>query len=152
MAYTRPVPTEPVSPSPILAYLDDALERVLPEAEYSRLTGHDQAVAATTSAGDFHRCLHCARWAVTLADRSGHGGAAGIAAGLKKVVEELHDTWSGVRFGSIVRDSPVVTDVEVRWVDQALQTASAVAEDQGWEAVPWEQLVEELVALEPESD
>lgn len=145
------MPDEPVSPSPILAYLDDALEQVLPEAEYAKLTRHDQEIAGTTSVGDFHRCLHCARWAVAVADGADHG-ASGVVQGLKAVVEELHDTWQGVRFGSIVAGSPVVTDVEIKWVDDAVRTAVEVAEKKGWDAVPWEQLIEELVAIEPEAD
>lgn len=145
------MPDDPVSPSPILAYLDDALEQVLPEAEYAKLTRHDQDIAATTSAGDFHRCLHCARWAVAVADHAGHG-ASGVVQGLKAVVEEMRDTWQGVRFGSIVRDSPVVTDVEVKWVDDAVRTAVEVADKHGWDAVPWEQLIDELVTIDPEAD
>lgn len=146
------MPDEPVSPSPILRYLDDALEQVLPEAEYAKLTRHDEEIAATTSSGDFHRCLHCARWALSLADEPGRGALAGKLQELKKMVEEIHETWSGFRFGSIVPDSPVVTDVEVKWVDEAVRTAAAVAADVGWDAVPWEQLLDELVAMEPKQD
>lgn len=140
---------QPQSPSPILRYLDDELEKVLPEDAYARLTARDAAVAATTSTHDFHRCLHCARWAVSVAEHTGHG-LAGPLQELKTVVEALHDTWAGVRFGSIVPNSPVVTDVELEWVDAALRTARQVAERSGWDAVPWEQLVDDLIAMEPE--
>lgn len=143
------MPDAPVSPSPILRYLDDALEQVLPDAEHAKLTAHEAAVAATTDTADFHRCLHCARWAVSLADVPEHG-LSGRLQQLRKVLAEAHETWTGVRFGSIVAHSPVVTDVEVQWVDEAVRTAAAVAEQAGWDAVPWEQLLDDLVAMEPE--
>lgn len=139
-----------VSPSPILRYLDDELAKVLPPSAYQELEGRDAAVAATTSHHDFHRCLHCARWAVEVADQAGTG-LSGKLQELKTMVGELHDAWSAVRFGSIVAGSGMVTDVELGWVDEALRTARSVAEHKGWDAVPWAQLVDDLIAMEPEA-
>ena len=134
----------------MLEYLDDALQAVLPDDEYAKLTKFDEAIARTTDRGDFHRCLHCARWAVSLADRPGNSRADGFADGLRKVVDELRDTSYAVEFG-LFTPGRTVTDVELAWVDRAVKTAEAVAGTAGWDAVPWERLVEELVAMEPES-
>jgi hypothetical protein len=39
--------------------------------------------------------------------------------------------------------------VELTWVDDAITVAQTVAQKSGWAAVPWERLLEELIATEP---
>ncbi len=132
----------------MLEHLDDVLQSVLPDGEYAKLTRFDEAVAATTDRGDFHRCLHCARWAVDLADSLGDDHARHVADALRTWVEEVRDTAYAVEFG-VMTPGRTVTDLELAWVDRAISTAEQVAAKVGWAAVPWEQLVEELVAMEP---
>ncbi|MDA8267419.1 MAG: hypothetical protein M0013_03475 [Actinomycetota bacterium] len=138
------------SPSPMLEYLDDALQAVLPDEEYAKLTQFDEAIARTTSRGDFHRCLHCAHWAVSLADHPQNAHTGHLVESLRTVVDEIRDTSYAVDFG-LFTPGRTVTDVELAWVDRAMQTAEAVAASFGWDAVPWQNLVEELVAMEPAS-
>jgi len=132
----------------MLRYIDDALEKVLPDEEYRKLTSHDAEVATTTSRGDFHRCFRCAEWAVHLAAQSQHAHLDHLVTELKAVLHEVHDTDWAVRFGM---DTPgrTVTDVELTWVDDAITVAQGVAEKSGWSSVPWEHLFEELIAIEP---
>lgn len=132
----------------MLEHLDDVLQSVLPDDEYAKLTRLDEAVARTTDRGDFHRCLHCARWAVALAERHDDESARRLADGLRKVVDELRDTSYAIEFG-LFTPGRTVTDVELAWVDRAISTAEKVAATSGWDAVHWEQLIEELVAMEP---
>jgi hypothetical protein len=136
------------TPSEMLRYLDDALEKVLPDDQYQKLTSHDAAMAETTSRGDFHRCFRCAEWAVELADQPEQSHLQHLATELKRVVHELHDTDWAVEFG-IFTPGRTITDVELTWVDDAVKVAQAAAQKSGWDAVPWERLLEELIAIEP---
>lgn len=45
--------------------------------------------------------------------------------------------------------SAPVTDVELTWVDDAVAAANAAAKEVGWNSVPWEALLIELIAMEP---
>lgn len=132
----------------MLRYIDDSLEKVLPDDEYQKLTAHDAEIAKTTSRGDFHRCFRCAEWAVQLAGRSEHSHLDHLVTRLKLVLHEIHDTDWAVEFG-IFTPGRTVTDVELTWVDDAIRVAQAAAEKSGWGAVPWERLLEELIAIEP---
>ena len=67
---------------------------------------------------------------------------------LKVVVHEIHDTDWAVEFG-IFTPGRTITDVELTWVDDALTVAQTLAQKSGWGAVPWEGLLEELIAIEP---
>jgi hypothetical protein len=134
----------------MLRYLDDSLEKVLPESEYQKLTAHDGEMATTTSRGDFHRCFRCAEWAVSLAEEPKHAHLEKLVAGLKMVVHEWRDTDWALEFG-IAGPGRTVTDVELTWVDDSVKAAQAAAEKSGWDSVPWEHLLEELMAIEPSS-
>jgi len=140
--------TDTKSPSEMLRYIDDSLEKVLPDDEYQKLTAHDAEIANTTSRGDFHRCFRCAEWAVQLATRSEHSHLDQLVTPLKLIVHEIRDTDWAVEFG-IFTPGRTVTDVELTWVDDAIKVAQAAAQKSGWGAVPWERLLEELIAIEP---
>jgi hypothetical protein len=140
--------TSAKAPSEMLRYIDDALEKVLPEDEYQKLTSHDAEIAKTTSRGDFHRCFRCAEWAVELAGQSAHSHLGHLVTELKAVVHEIHDTDWAVEFG-IFTPGRTITDVELTWVDDAVKVAQAAAQKAGWSSVPWERLLEELIAIEP---
>jgi hypothetical protein len=132
----------------MLRYFDDSLEKVLPEDEYQKLTSHDSEIARTTSRGDFHRCFRCAEWAVELADRPEHSHLGHLVHELGAVVHEIHDTDWAIEFG-ILSPGRIVTDVELAWVDDVIKVVQVAAEKSGWASVPWERLLEELIAIEP---
>ena len=132
----------------MLRYLDDALEKVLPDDQYARLTAHDAEIAATTAHGDFHRCLRCAEWAVELCGRPEHSQLDHLTHALRAVLHEARETGWAVKFG-VNTPGRTVTDVELTWVDEAVAVAAAAAATSGWAKVPWESLLEELIALEP---
>ena len=131
----------------MLRYFDDALEKVLPDDEYQKLTAHDAEIAKTTSRGDLHRCFRCAEWAVELTDRSEHSHLHHLVGELKTVVHEMRDTDWAVEFALTTQGSRLVTDVELSWVDDALKVAQSAAENSGWATVPLEGLLEELIAI-----
>jgi hypothetical protein len=130
----------------MLRYFDDALEKVLPDDEYQKLTAHDAEIAKTTSRGDLHRCFRCAEWAVELTDRSEHSHLRHLVGELKTVVHEMRDTDWAVEFG-LWTPGRTLTDVELTWVDDAVKVAQTAAEKSGWAAVAWEGLLEELIAI-----
>lgn len=132
----------------MLRYLDDSLEKVLPDDEYQKLTAHDVEMATTTSRGDFHRCFRCAEWAVSLAAEPQHAHAQHLVTELKNVVHEIRNTHWALDFG-ILTPGRIVTDVELTWVDDAVKVAQVVAQKSGWASVPWEPLLVELMAIEP---
>lgn len=136
------------APSEMLRYLADSLEHVLPEDEYRRLLSHDADIAKTTSRGDFHRCLRCAAWAVELSTRSQRSQLRHVVSELEAVLHEIGNTNWAVEFG-VWTPGRIITDVELTWVDDAVKVAQAVASDSGWASVPWERLLEELIAIEP---
>jgi hypothetical protein len=145
------------TPSPMLVYLDDALENALPDNELARLNAYDAEVAKTTSHGDFHRCFRCAQWAVDLLSPPEHSHLRHLIHRLERVLHEVHDSDFALEFavlGKVERTAPQaspVLDEELTWVDDAMAAAKAVAEKSGWEAVPWEALLVELIAMEPSS-
>jgi hypothetical protein len=132
----------------MLRYFDDSLERVLPEDEYQKLTSHDSEIANTTSRGDFHRCFRCAEWAVELTGRPEHSHLRHLVRELESVVHEIHDTDWALEFG-IMSPGRTVTDVELTWVDDVIKVMQGAAEKTGWNSVPWEHLLEELLTIEP---
>jgi hypothetical protein len=138
------------SPSPMLVYLDDALEGALPESELSKLNAHDDEVAKTTSHHDLHRCFRCAEWAVDLLSPPEHSHLRHLVHKLEKVLHEVHDSDWAMEFGMFVSRHPVL-DEELTWVDDAVAAAKAVAEKAGWDSVPWEALLIQLIAMEPQT-
>lgn len=136
------------SPSEMLRYFDDALAKVLPQDEYQKLTAHDAEIAGTTDRGDFHRCFRCAEWATELAARPEHSHVRHLTRALEEVVREARDTGWAVEFGALTRGR-TMTDVELSWVDDAVEAARSAAAVSGWDSVPWEQLLVELIAVEP---
>lgn len=135
----------------MLKYLDDKLEELLPEEEYQRLTKYDAAIANTTSRGDFHRCFRCAEWAVELSGKTERSHIRHLAREIGAVVHKIRDAGWAIEFG-VMTPGRTVTDVELSWVDDALKVAKAAADVSGWAVVPWEQLLQELIAIEPNTD
>ena len=138
-------------PSEMLRYFDDAMEKVLPDDEYQKLTSYDAEIAQTTSRGDFHRCLRCAQWAVELTAQPEHAHLAHLGGDLKAILHVIHDADWAVAFGAAT-PGRIVTDVELAWVDDAVTVAQGAAQRAGWPSVPWERLLEELIAIEPSED
>lgn len=139
---------DPKSPSPVLVHLDDSLDAVLPDGERMKLEAHDAEVARTTSHHDFRRCYRCAEWAVDLASKAEHSHLERLVKRLRAVLHEGHDTLWATKMGARVTHSPIL-DVEIEWVDDAVAVAEQAAAKSGWSSVPWEQLLQELIAMEP---
>ena len=73
---------------------------------------------------------------------------------LVKDLKEVHSLWKdtvfGADFGVMVKDGVGPgQDVEIQWVDDTVAVAAAEAERSGWAAVPWEELLQQMLAVAP---
>jgi len=137
-----------VSPSPMLVHLDDALEDALADSEVTKLNAHDAEVAKTTSHHDLHRCFRCAQWAVDLVHRPEHSHLGHMVEKLRGVLHDADNAMWDVESKMFVSHTPEL-GVEITWVDDAVRVAEDAAAKSGWDLVPWEELLVELIAMEP---
>jgi|ERR1035441_367815 hypothetical protein len=136
------------NPSPIIAYFVKELEPSLPEEAKAKLATYEDSIAKTTHHGDFRRAWHSADWAVTMAQRSSDSHVRHLVASLKEKHELWKDTIFGAEFGAIPGDGiGPGQDAEIQWVDDAVAVAKAEAERTGWDSVPWEDLLKEMLSV-----
>lgn len=140
--------------SPILAYLEESLAEALPAEEQSKLAEFHDDIATATSAGDAKRARHCAHWALQNAGDPNDFGIHKGADELRAAYKLLKDSLFGVEFGletdlgSTGWDSTGVGyDVQIQWVNNSVDVAKALAEETGWQEVPWQSLIRELLAI-----
>jgi hypothetical protein len=129
---------ESVRPSKVLAYFRDHLEVVMPVADAAKLATYDPRISQTTTLGDFHRCVHCASWAHRLSHKSDDTHYRHL----------LQSVGSWTNCLGAMRPDKRVSQVELAWVDEAVDTARFVGKSSGWTDVPWEELLQDLIALD----
>ncbi len=134
--------------SPALTHIIDQLSRILPEDLQTKLDGYRQKIVGISGHHDLHRCYRCAQWAVDLKATSQKGSTKSILSRLGQVLHEANQARWATEFGLFVSFHPV-TDLEVGWIDDALGVAQELADEVGWDQVPWEQLLDELIELKP---
>jgi hypothetical protein len=85
-----------------------------------------------------------------------------LARALKETHKAWQDIWLGAEFGSEVEigkghaahevgaDQKIGPgeDIELLWVEEATDVAKSAAEKSGWENVPWEQLLEDVLKID----
>lgn len=140
------------SPSPVLACFVHAVRRELPRSEQAKLEAHEAAVAASTSRGDARRARRCAEWAIEMS--AGRSRSHPRWRELHEAHEVWKETWFGVEFGladlvsDVVGPAMPVRDVELEWTEDAVAVAKALGEEDGWDRVPWEELLVELIGID----
>jgi hypothetical protein len=140
---------EHVEPSPIITYFTGEIEPFLGEEAKARLATYGDAIAETTHHGDFRRAWHCADWAIAQAERSSNSGMDHLVRGLKEKHQLWKDTIFGAEFGVIPDGVGPGQDAEIQWVDDAVAVAREEATSAGWDAVAWEDLLKEMLAVAP---
>jgi hypothetical protein len=130
------------SPSPIISYFVKEIESSLPAADKKKLDNYAQAVVKTTHHGDLKRARLCAEWAVQMAERSSNSNLSHFVKRLEEIRKLEKDSIFGAEFGA-------GEDVEIQWVDDAVAIAKSEGERAGWNAVPWEDLLKEMLAVVP---
>jgi hypothetical protein len=136
------------SPSPIVSYFIREIEPSLPAAEKEKLAKYAGDVAKTTHHGDLRRAWHCAEWAIKLSERPSSSHPDHLIKHLKEIRKLEKDTVFGAEFGGMVKDGVGPgEDAEIQWVDDTVAVAKIEAERSGWDSVPWEQLLKEMLAI-----
>jgi hypothetical protein len=147
--------------SPIVEGLMNNLREILPDEQRKTLDGYAAQADASSPKGDFRRARHCLHWAVKVAESPDHSHLSGLAIRLKEKHKAWQDIWLGTEFGSEVEighgqasheikgDQKIGPgeDIELLWVAEATDVAKSAAEKSGWDAVPWEELLREVLAI-----
>ena len=140
-------------PSQVISTLMDEFHKALPDPGQGRLAGYAERAgeASNDSRAEWHRAFACAKWATRTA---GLASDSSVLSGLKRaleVVREVEKTIGGeltdlgeLPFGWSVSPS---FEVEITWVFEAVHAAADVAGKVGWDAVPWEELIETVLGV-----
>ena len=139
------------SPSPIVEAFVRSVNERLPAEQSEKLGSFQDDVARTIDAQDGHRARHCALWAIRTA------GDRALSHPEWQRIKETHEVWKnawfGVEFGRMTKTAgrrQPIEDVEIEWVEDAIRVANLVGSAIGWEHARWDQLLAELIAMEPE--
>lgn len=147
--------------SPIIKALMVDLQSAMPPDERQKLEQYWAQVDASKSQGDFHRARRCLHWAITVAEAPEHSHLAREAIRVKETYKAWQDLVLGAEFGTHVEtrrgdEGHLITgeskvgpreDVEFLWVSEAVSVAKMAAEKSGWDQVPWEQLVQDVLQI-----
>ena len=135
-------------PSPLLGTFVRSATKVFPADQRTALDKYEEAISQTTSRKDPERARHCALWAIAkAADRDQRHPRW-------REVKELHriwkDAWFGAEFGSTGPSGHLQAREEIRiqWVEDAIDVAAKLGEEDGWQSSPWESLLQELLRME----
>jgi hypothetical protein len=143
---------EEKSPSPIISYYVREIGSILPAAEKEKLATYAPAVAKTTHHGDLKRARQCAEWAVQMAERSSDSRLNHFVKHLEELRKLEKDSVFGAEFG-VMRVSGTGIgpgeDIEIQWVDDAVAIAKTEGQRAGWNSVPWEDLLKEMLGVAP---
>ena len=125
----------------------------MPPEEVTRLDAYGPQITTSKRSKEveLRRALACAEWALRVVGRPGHGHLAHLVTEAREVVQESFETLraAGVAAASARYVYPASARLMVRaaWVDEAVRVARAVAEQSGWQAVPWEELLQQLLEI-----
>lgn len=148
--------------SPVVKTLMLDLHAAMPEQERQKLEAYQAKADATKPDGDFHRARLCLRWAVEVTEMPEHSHLAHVSTRIKEAYKAWQDIVFGVEFGTRVearygpeghdiRGEEKVgpgEDIELLWVGEAVSVAKAASEKAGWDKVPWERLVKDVLAVD----
>ena len=149
------VPGDDDRTSAVILTAIKALHQKVPPSETPKLVGYQEQalIAGSDPTMEWHRAYACARWAEQIVGLPAHHHLAADAAKALEIVREV-----GVTFGSEVRDLEYLPlgkavsphfQTELAWVYEAVHVAAKVAEKIGWDAVGWEQLVQNMLDIAP---
>ena len=133
------------SPSFIISYFVKEIEPSLPAAEKAKLANYAPEIAKTTHHGEFKRAKQCAEWAVQMAERSSNSRLSHFV----KHLEEIRKLEKDSVFGAEFDPARPRQDIEIQWADDAAAIAKSEGDRVGWDSVPWEDLLKEMLAVEP---
>ena len=147
-----------IAACPIISELVNQLRSAMPAGEAEKLLKYETQIAASrqTKNVELRRALACAHWAVRLVGQEEHGHFAHLITEAREVAEESYQTLraAGTAAASARYAFPASARLMARaaWVDEAARVAKAVAQQSGWQAVPWEDLLQELLAIHQDGE
>ncbi len=135
---------------------------ILPADHLEKLDEYGAQADAALSKGDYHRARYCLHWAVRLAESPQHSHLSGLAIRLKETHKAWQDIWLGAEFGTeektglgqithdVDEDQRIGPgeEIELLWVEEATDLAKAAAQKSGWDSVPWEELLSEVLRID----
>jgi hypothetical protein len=139
--------------SVIVRHLLDGLGKALPESAWAQLGAYEPRASqlSTTNAAEWQRAYRCAQWAADTVSLPEHDAVRGKARKALEVVKEvtqaLRSQYENLLQVAVHQQTSAAYEVEITWVYEAVDVASEVAAKVGWEAVPWTQLVEDVLAV-----
>jgi hypothetical protein len=147
--------------SPIIRGLMNGLREVLPKDDQEKLAAYTEQAEASSPRGDLHRAWHCLDWAIKVSEQPKHSHLSDVKIRLKETYKAWQDIVLGAEFGSDVKmgtgnpsqeikgDQKIGPgeDIELLWVGEAVSVAMSAAEKAGWDNVPWQDLVQEVLRI-----
>ena len=141
---------EEESPSPIISYYVREIGSILPAAEKEKLANYALSAAKTTHHGDLKRARQSAEWAVQMAERSSDSRLSHFVKHLEEIRKLEKDSVFGAEFGAMRVSGTGIgpgEDIEIQWVDDAVAIARTEGQRAGWDSVPWEDLLKEMLGV-----
>jgi hypothetical protein len=137
----------------MITHLVQGLSHVMPEAEQAKLGPYSEraAHAGSDKTAEWHRAYKCAKWAEQIVSVPAHHHLVAEIERALEAVKEVEETIGG-ELGDVlevplrIAVSPKF-EAEITWVYEAVHVAEKVANKVGWEAVPWEQLLDEVLQI-----
>jgi hypothetical protein len=147
--------------SPIVRGLMNGLREILPEDERAKLVAYTEQAESALPRGDFHRAWYCLHWAIEVTEQPKHSHLSRVGLRLKETYKAWQDVVLGAEFGSDVKmgtgnpsqeikgDQKIGPgeDIELLWVGEAMAVAKSASEKSGWDDVPWQDLVQEVLKI-----
>jgi hypothetical protein len=133
--------------SVVLHAFIDEIRDVFPPEQAAKVHPHQGAISKCTEHHDHRRSHRCAVWAIDLveAQKAPHPE-------WEKIKEEhkfWEDAWAGVEWPLLMGMQISPKDgIRTEWAQETVDVANRVAAVAGWDAVPWEQLLVELIEME----
>jgi hypothetical protein len=137
----------------VATHLIEGLSHVMPEDQQAKLAPYAEraARAGSNKTAEWHRAYKCAKWAEQIVSLPAHNHLVAESKKALEAIKEIEET-VGSEIGDLL-ELPLGISVspefeaEITWVYEAVHVAEKVANKVGWDAVPWEQLVEDVLSV-----
>ncbi|MHB8463544.1 MAG: hypothetical protein ACYDH6_16390 [Acidimicrobiales bacterium] len=125
------------------------LRHAMPPEEQAKLDPYDRqaAVAGSDKTAEWHRAYKCAKWAVQIVALPQHHQLLAEVQKAVEIVREVEKTVGG-EIGNLSSSVSPRFEAEITWVYEAVRVAARVAGKTGWDAVPWQDLVTDMLSVE----
>jgi len=140
----------------IISHFLSGLGHAMPAQEQEKLEPFKAlaAQAGSDETAEWHRAFKCAKWAERIVAVPEHNLLVTVAEKAVEIVKEVEATVGAeigdlleVPFAAIGHPVSPRFEAEITWVYEAVHVAERVAADAGWAAVPWQELVTEMLSV-----